>query len=216
MKMWKSHFWQNSWFTLIEMIVGIFIGITVLVGIWYIFELTGSGIKDIQFRSRIFWDLEILQTHLRDTQKNYPTVLNTYGNIFPHTWRGFHLEIRTNSWETSGKIFGVFDSVSQKMVYGNIENYSKYNPAFVELESADLTLAKNNIDYFIENLDPKKITYFPNLNLIKLSYSPIGQTEISQLDIIYLDQFLYEHHEQKINDVQYMWWFVAKKLSLIP
>jgi hypothetical protein len=80
------------------------------------------------------------------------------------------------------------------MVYGNIENYSKYNPAFVELTSTELGEAKSNIDYFLQNLDPKKVVYFPNLSLVKLSYSPIGQTEISQLDIVYLDQFLYEHH----------------------
>ncbi|MBW7954816.1 prepilin-type N-terminal cleavage/methylation domain-containing protein [Candidatus Gracilibacteria bacterium] len=179
----KLHIGPNKGFTLIELLVSVSIVIIISSGLFIYFEAIGNGLKNITFKSKTFLDVESFENYFKESLDDY-SILKLDGNIFPESTKGFSIVVLTNKDKTNGFLWGTYDLTNEKVIIGDINNYSIYHPFFLSLNQSDISSIESNINTFLTSIPKEKIQYFSNINLIKFGIYDIQNPNMIKLDFV--------------------------------
>lgn len=207
--------WQNSWFTLVELIVSIFIIVLLMSWMAFFFDVIWTWYKNIKLRANTYTELELYENKLETLKTIFTKNILTIWDIFPNSDKWFSLVALTDSGETAWILFWAYDILEKKIKYWNIWVYSKYYPFYLDLNTTDIISLKSDVNTFLSNIDTTKIMYYSKINLLKYWYTDIQASNKSKIDLIFTSSYYDDFYWMNIVDLYQKQNFKFFRLSII-
>lgn len=184
----KYPIWQNSGFTLLELVISLTILLLIGGGIFFYTEMITSGYKKVTLRSKAYSEINMFDDFFWSYLKIYPERLLLEGNIFEETLGGASIWVFTNTGQTKGILWGVYQSDEQKFVWGSFPSYQPYFVWYMLLGSDEIINIKNNFIWFMNTVTPSQVTYFDHTYITKFAINSFLTPKVYKVDL----RFTYE------------------------
>ncbi|MDD5769566.1 MAG: prepilin-type N-terminal cleavage/methylation domain-containing protein [Candidatus Gracilibacteria bacterium] len=211
----KYHTLLNKGFTILELVISVFIITLLMSGMTIMFDILGTGYKTIKLRANAYSELESYENKLENAKFTFNKNILIAGNIFFNNDKGFSLIALTTQDESNGILFGVYDTIEKNIKYGNISTYSNYSPFYININNSDINLIKSDLNNFISNINTGSLIYYSKINLLKFGYSDIPSSDKSKIDLIFTNGYYTDFYGMNISDLYQNQRFKRFRLSLI-
>ncbi len=207
--------WQNKWYTLVEILISILIIIISSAWISFFADIISTWFKSVNLRANTMDQVEIFEEAFSDIKSNFHNVILEEWNILSNQKTWFSLLCIVNENKDMWAIIWAFDITTKKAVIWNITKYWDYNPFILYLNAADISSIEIDKTNFIQNIDFDRIIYYDKINLLKLSYNNISNSDLSKIDLSFSYTYYSDFLEMNINDVLKYNFFKTMEISII-
>lgn len=207
--------WNNSWFTLAELIVSITLIVTLISWAIFYFDLVATGYTSVHLKARAFWDIQDWKTQMQNWKKDFPEVQNISWDIFPGSLKWFSQVLLTSWDETSGVILGAYDVRNEVFTLWDVQQYSRWHPAYILVNQSEIIQYKTDQTNFFTNLSQEKIWYFPHVFLSKLWITKIQNSQNIKIDIRFTTKAFPDFYEMTFQDILNNYDFPSVWISFI-
>lgn len=174
---------KTSWFTLVELLIAMFISIIILSSMAFIFRSLTGNFTTVRYISHVYEELDNFTDDYDALRVASPVLLASTGGVFVWSPYGFTSLAFTNSGGTAWFLLTGVDMVSRKAVYGSGGLYSNIVPGVLTLTGGDITSIGTDFWAFLSGLDLTRTKLYTALPIIKLNYLPLTTSTIGKLEL---------------------------------
>lgn len=194
---------NNKWFTLIELVVALFVSIIAMSWFVFFFANVSSTVISISNQSDSAKSLNEFNWELNTILKNYPNPKKIFDSVEFNNKEWFSLLLMTNSDDSEWVIIGVYDWDNNEIVSWAGYYYSNFHPFYSFVAWSDLTniISATTSSSAISNIDIDWIKYFDSVFLYKMWINSINSGSNVKLDLIFTNYYEREFEDLDIIDL---------------
>ncbi|EKE29369.1 MAG: hypothetical protein ACD_2C00184G0006 [uncultured bacterium (gcode 4)] len=194
----KNH---KSGFTLLEMMITMFITSMVVGGLSFVFSYMSGTFIVSQFANKSYEKALVFKNdYLSQKSANNEFLALTWW-ITKDDKYGFSAAAFANSWQTTGFIIWAYDQINKKIAYWNQMKYSDYIPFIYALDSAWVISVKADFTGFLNSIPVSSLTKYSDMKLFKLWYSSLNVWFSGKLDITVTPEYYGVFYDRNYADV---------------
>jgi type II secretory pathway component PulJ len=165
---------NNSWFTLIELVVAFTITAFIITGVMYFFAQVVNSTTSLVTSSDLFTWTEKVDKLLDDFVEinPYNEMYNTW-SVSDERWADILLLQNDPASPTSWILFWVYNNTDSEITVWNIINYKDYRLFYKELDNTAVNNARWNLTWYTSALTKDDISIIDWINLIKFWVSTL-------------------------------------------
>lgn len=194
---------NNKWFTLIELVVALFLSVVAMSGLVYFFNNVADSATTISSKADSITAINTFDEELKDVLVKYQTPKRIFKPATLEDKEGFSLLLMTNSDDSEWVVIWSYDEINKQIVTWTGNYYSSYIPFYSYTSGTELAniISAASTSIAVSNIPVDDVKYFSWAYLMKMWMSPVNWNSNVKFDLVFSSTYEKEFEDLNIEDL---------------